>query len=152
MRKLIKTIYIYSDGSREESIANNIYDDEEFINLIRSAFEVSNASERIKCNIAIYLGTKFIYDKNYYEEKNYEKLISKIVNEIISKMANERKIKNQSIIDKTSRQLGISQYRYKEILGDAIAGNRERLILLLEENVVDKTREDDLNLIRQYLK
>lgn len=152
MRRLIKTIYLYSDGSREEVVAKNDMYGDEFIKLIKEVFAAKNASERTKCNIAVYLGTKLIHDMKFYEEENYEKLISKIVNEVISEIAKERSVKNQTILDKTSRQLGISQYRYKEILGEAILGNRERLISLLEQNVVDKNREEDLSLITHYLK
>lgn len=147
-KKLIKTIFFYSDGSFKEEKADNtdtsnFYDEsgEAFNDLLDVIFGEIDASRRIQFNTAVFVITRAIF----YEHPR------EAINIAINLAAEHQDVTNQTVTDKLYRQLDLTSTEYKTLVYDAIKNKSPKFKELLIKYAGKNSVDADVSMVEHYI-
>lgn len=144
MKKLIKQISLFSDGTFEEKIFEENENTPEISvhELLDEVFRTPAVSVRIKVNIAI-----FILSKTFYTFSPNDYFIK-----AVEMVANYQNVSRATVYDKIYRQLNITASGYKKLLQNAIENDKiTDFKNFLKQFSGTRTFEDDNNLIDRII-
>ena len=143
MRKLIKTIFFYNDGTYEEVVPEETVQMESQsidveLNLI---FSSQITSSRIKYNVAVCMLCKKFYQEGY----------SDYIKKSFNYLKDFNQVTYQTVTDKTFRQLELSSAQYSDLIINYLEHNDAEIKTRLLGKIGTYKAEADRKLIEQYL-
>ena len=144
MRKLIKTVFFYNDGTYEEVLQEEREEVQSWYNIdveLDSIFSSQTTSRRIQYNVAVC-----VLCKKFYSEG-----CSDYIKKSFNYLKDFTRVTYQTVTDKTFRQLELSSAQYNDLIINYVEHNREEIKTKLLEKIGTHKAEADRRLIEQYL-
>ena len=144
MRKLIKTILFYNDGTYEEVLPEETEQVQSWYNIdveLHSIFSNQMTSRRIQYNVAVCVLCKQFYNEG----------CSDYIKKSFNYLKDFTHVTYQTVTDKTFRQLELSSAQYNELIINYVEHNNENMKTKLLEYVGTHKADADRKLIEQYL-
>ena len=144
MRKLIKTILFYNDGTYEEVLPEETEQVQSWFNIdveLHSIFSNQTTSRRIQYNVAVCVLCKQFYNEG----------CSDYIKKSFNYLKDFTHVTYQTVTDKTFRQLNLSSAIYSNLIINYVEHNNGEIKTKLLEKIGTHTADADRRLIEQYL-